>query len=172
MSFDAVSGKPDDPSGYWNTTRDFNYSKERQSQENVGPTPEGTYSIRKSAFNENTNPSGTDQYSYLSPFQKLKGTVGRGYWPGGTHSWGNYRWQLQNEGTETYGRSDFYLHGGGLWGSRGCIDCGSGITDFRKAFLSNQLGNDKVYLQVKYPTKMKIRVQNRPTTFPLQIMKK
>lgn len=80
--------------------------------------------------------------------------------------------KLQNEGTETYGRSDFYLHGGGLWGSRGCIDCGSGITDFKKAFLSNQLGNDKVYLQVKYPTKMKIRVQNRPTTFPLQIMKK
>jgi len=172
LSFDAVSGKPVDPSGYWNTTRAFDYSQERQGQENIGPTPEGIYSIRKSAFNENSNPSGTDQYSGLSAGQKLKSVAGRGYWPGSKHSWGEYRWKLQNEGSETYGRSNFYLHGGGLWGSRGCIDCGSGIVDFRNAFLGNQLGNDKVYLQVKYPANQQVEVQNRPTTMPLNILKR
>lgn len=50
VSFNAVSGKGDDPTGYWNTTRIFNYSKDRQKQENIGPIPEGIYSINKRAF--------------------------------------------------------------------------------------------------------------------------
>jgi RHS repeat-associated protein len=40
-----------------------------------------------------------------------------------TDSWGNYSWPLHAyPETNTFGRGGFFLHGGTLWGSAGCID--------------------------------------------------
>jgi RHS repeat-associated protein len=42
--------------------------------------------------------------------------------------WGDWRVPLApNSGTATFGRSGFFLHGGGSIGSAGCIDIGGGI---------------------------------------------
>jgi hypothetical protein len=89
--------------------------------------------------------------------------VGRGLWPGGKNSWGTFRWKLNQEYANTYGRRDMYLHGGGSWGSRGCIDCGNKIGTLANAMLTNKNGNDKVYLQVIYPQDLNIKVVNGPT---------
>jgi hypothetical protein len=174
-AFDAVSGKPIETGGtnpppppYGSvpqkpTTLEFDYSKTNQRKENRGPTPEGLYSIKKSSFVENKNESGTQKWSDLSPWQKIKSNLGGGTWPGGTDSWGSYRWQLNVESANTYGRDNMYLHGGTKWGSRGCIDVGNNIGTLANALLTNKTGDDKVYLQVVYPKDLKIKVANSNT---------
>jgi hypothetical protein len=151
--------------------RNFEYSKERQTQKNLGPTPEGLYSINRSAFIESKNEGGSQQWSNLSWYEKAAASVGRSSWPGGTSSWGEYRWKLQNEGAETFGRDNFYMHGGSLWGSRGCIDLGAGVTEFYKSFMGNNHGGDKVFLKVQYPQDMNVKIQNMPTSVGLKILK-
>lgn len=91
---------------------------------------------------------------------------GRSSWPGGTPSWGDYRWKLQFENAEkaiSAGRNNFYLHGGDLWGSRGCIDCGASINNFKRSFMGRNLGNDKIYLKVEYAEGLKFKIVNTPT---------
>ena len=61
----------------------------------------------------------------------------------------------------TAGRDNFYLHGGSLWGSRGCIDCGAGINNFN--FMVRNFGNDKVFLKVEYAEGLRYKIQNTPT---------
>ena len=168
MSFDAVSGKGTDPTGYWNLSRIFDYSSDRQKQANLGPTPEGLYSINKANFVDGQNEGGTQRFGDQSYLRQAASSFGKGTWPGGTSSWGDYRWKLQNEGAQTFGRDNFYLHGGSLWGSRGCIDCGAGISSFYNSFIStNPQNTGKVYLQVKYAEDLKFEIQNKPTTFPM-----
>jgi len=173
QSFDAVSGKPlvNEPlQDYPNLTKmgkeqtfEFGYSVDRQKVKNEGPTPEGLYSISKSAFKPGSNESGLQNWDKLALSNKLKSFIGRGTWPGGTDSWGHFRFQLNNEGANTYGRKDMYLHGGTTWGSRGCIDCGNNIGTLVNSLLTNKSGNDKVYLQVIYPQDSKIKVANNTT---------
>ena len=46
-------------------------------------------------------------------------------------AWGSYSWSLHPEaGTQTHGRSGFFIHGGLNWGSAGCIDIKSGDVKF------------------------------------------
>lgn len=173
QGFDAVSGAPTDPGGFVDRNGylsfqasevfTFNYSKERQQKPNQGPTPEGLYSINKSSFMPGENENGTQRWNDQSLWNKLKAQVGGGTWPGGSDSWGEYRWQLKSESGNTYGRSNMYLHGGTKWGSRGCIDCGNNIGTIANAILTNRAGNDKVYLQVIYPQDLQIRVANGTT---------
>jgi len=40
-------------------------------------------------------------------------------------AWGNYRAALLPDGTDTYGRTGFYLHGGTHIGTGGCINIGN-----------------------------------------------
>jgi RHS repeat-associated protein len=172
-TLNAVSGQPltkDPLDMYPNLTKmgdppvfEFSYSKDRQKQKNQGPTPEGLYSINKSDFKEVNNESGTQKWSEQSWINKLKSKIGGGTWPGGTDSWGEYRWQLHTENANTYGRSSMYLHGGTKWGSRGCIDTGNNIGTLANAILTNKTGNDKVYLQVVYPHDLMIKVANGST---------
>lgn len=171
MTFDAVSGKGIDPTGYWNVTRIFDYSKIRQGIADVGPTPEGLYSINRNPFVENINESGTAKFSDIDLARKIAAPFGFSNWPGGTASWGDYRWKLQFEDVST-NRNDFYLHGGAIWGSRGCIDLGAGINNFYNYFMNtNPQNTGKVYIQVKYAEDLKFEIQNRPTTMPLNILR-
>ena len=85
-----------------------------QTKPNKGPIPEGYYIV---------NPQKTQSYADISRFDKIKGTIGCGSWPGGTKSWGEYRtWLTPCKGTNTYGRNGFSIHGGKNPGSAGCID--------------------------------------------------
>lgn len=165
-SFDALSGKGVDPTSFWLTTRIFDYSEERQATANVGPTPEGLYSISKLPYKENSFEYGFQFYDDLSISDQALSKVARGTWPGSTYSWGLVRWKLKFENAEKalkYDRNYFYLHGGSRWGSRGCIDCGDAINDFTELFLENWTGYDKVYLKVEYSENLIFEIQNVPT---------
>jgi hypothetical protein len=50
-------------------------------------------------------------------------------------SWGNYRLPITpDKGNQMYGRGSFYVHGGSLRGSHGCIDLTDDMEDFAKFF--------------------------------------
>lgn len=69
------------------------------------------------------DPSRTEYFNDLPWYQKTASEVGRGLWPGGLSSWGEVRTELSNK---TPGQekeySTYYIHGGDVPGSRGCID--------------------------------------------------
>jgi len=49
--------------------------------------------------------------------------------------WGNYRAPIiPQSGTVTYGRNNFYIHGGSFEGSHGCIDLTNQMDDFAKYY--------------------------------------
>lgn len=75
---------------------------------NVGPIPPGNYYLLRSEIS---------QWS-------LPGALARNV----RGDWGSFRVPLHpRHGTNTYGRDGFFLHGGSLSGSAGCIDVGGGI---------------------------------------------
>lgn len=76
---------------------------------NKGPIPTGSYSLYKKNL---TNPG-------------FIGDVARTLRGG---DWGDWRAPLiPSSGTQTFGRSGFFLHGGIKKGSAGCIDAGGGL---------------------------------------------
>ena len=82
-----------------------------QADRGRGPIPAGQYSF---------NPRDIQS---IPAADRLLGLVGRRGWPGGTHAWGSQRVFLNpGDGTNTYGRSGFSIHGGASPGSAGCID--------------------------------------------------
>jgi len=93
------------------------------SSPNNGPIPNGGYTINS---NDLSNP----------PWHRdiVRNTPGLGA------DWGDWRVpMIPNAGTNTYERSGFYMHGGSLPGSAGCIDVGGGV--FGNA-ATDQLLND------------------------------
>ena len=61
---------------------------------------------------------------------------------------GNHRiWLYSLEGTNTFGRDGFSLHGGKFLGSAGCVDLGYGIDSFIDQYKKN--GRD-LTLKVQY----------------------
>jgi len=72
----------------------------------------------------------------------------RGKWPGSVIAWGAHRvWLRPKDGTNTYGRKGFSIHGGWKAGSAGCIDMTSYINDLVSMFL--EYGKD-MELVVEY----------------------
>lgn len=123
-SFPAVSGKPDNKGN-------FDYSKARQTQSNIGPIPAGTYWIRPDELWENA-----------------------WYKVGSVDAWGEYRISIHPfTTTETYKRGGFFIHGGSVPGSAGCIDLTTKISDFVKALKSELGGKSKcqIHVKVAYP---------------------
>ncbi|ARN66134.1 DUF2778 domain-containing protein [Vibrio parahaemolyticus] len=73
-----------------------------------GPLPVGSYYI---------NPSEVSDPNMLGDM--IRRTKG---------DWGDWRVRLHPvAGSKTHGRDNFFLHGGGLPGSAGCIDIGGGV---------------------------------------------
>jgi hypothetical protein len=121
--YSAVSGKP--------TNGRFDYSKEAQMQKNKGPIPEGTYWIRPDELWENA-----------------------WYKAGSTESWGNYRITIHPfTTTETYKRGGFFIHGGSVPGSIGCVDLTNEIDQFVKDLKTELRGKEtcQIHLFVEYP---------------------
>jgi hypothetical protein len=122
-----------------------------------GPIPVGSYTI--SQLQKRTNGDAT-QFMQGKNQKKLYDLMMAGNkhdWNSGEVAdliaWGDYRLPITKIGeTETFGRGSFYIHGGGIPGSIGCIDLMEGMNDFANYFTEwkNKLGNKKLKLVVKY----------------------
>jgi len=136
-SYDAVSGKPTESGN--NLT--FDYSKESQNTSG-GTLPEGLWYVQKSKV---------QNYDDISTIDKLKGVFGRGTFRGGTYSWGENRWWLTPLTAKAENRDmySFTIHGGGAWGSKGCIDLTHNLPIFTSTFL-NVASSENVVLWVDY----------------------
>jgi RHS repeat-associated protein len=122
--WDAVSGRP----GY--------QGPEYQNLRNMGPIPEGNYLVSQSRL------------QFADWLDQVEGLLGHGAWKGGSIAWGDSRvWLDPLPGTDTFGRSNFSIHGGWYPGSAGCIDLTSSMPSFTNQF--QRLGLD-LTLQVQY----------------------
>ena len=117
------------------TFKTFDYSIQRQSEENKGGLPQGLYSIE-------CKESGS----------LLNGNLKKHVL--GVNAWGNYHWRLFPEkNTDMHGRKplSFTIHGGSDAQSAGCIDLTSQDTVFREYLQST--GLIKIYVFVQYKQK-------------------
>ena len=114
---------------------EFNdFSKERQREANAGPLPEGDYTLPP---NKTDDPSESGNWD-LSDWNDYASHNILNYAPWRTridkrssYPWGNRFGRLTPvSGTDTYGRSNFNIHGGDAPGSAGCIDIGHNDIDF------------------------------------------
>ena len=122
MQYTAVSGKP--------VKDKFDYSVQRQKQAFQGPIPEGEYWITLSELWENA-----------------------WYRPGSSSAWGDYRVAVHPyPTTKTYGRGGFFIHGGMIPGSAGCIDLTKDMKKFIKHLHTLMPGKQNCYIPliVKY----------------------
>jgi hypothetical protein len=132
----------------------------------AGPIPEGNYSISSIQQRSNGNSlafCGNKTWVelaklFIDDFNKRgdshsfnSGT------PQDLISWGNYRMPISpKNGTNTYGRGNFYLHGGGIAGSIGCIDLVDQIDDFVSVYKDylNRTGAKYIDIVVDYSGKI------------------
>lgn len=128
-----------------------------------GPIPQGMYTISsiqaRSAGGDAIKYCGTKNWvelgkEYNESFKKIgdansfnSGTVQD------LMAWGNFRMPITPKaGTNTFGRGSFYIHGGCIAGSIGCIDLLENMDEFVKVYqgYKSQMGFDKLDLVVDY----------------------
>jgi len=131
----------------------FTSKKEKSKLKDFGPTPEGEYYIGKL---ESSKLGKTNPFMDLIKFIFKSGESGHD-WNSNTAntriSWGYYRAPIiPKSGTNTYGRGSFYIHGGLLPASHGCIDLTTGMDDFAKFYSSwaTKYKKNRIPLTVKY----------------------
>lgn len=109
-----------------------------QSKKSFGPIPEGTYQTGDiQTVYRDIDPGLWDElkYFFTNPAHNF------GTKEGETEvfsqiAWGNHRIPIYGE---KLGRSGFYIHGGTLRGSSGCIDLGDGMESFAKFWVANSI---------------------------------
>lgn len=123
MAYPAVSGKM--------TNGKFDYSVASQKLHNHGPIPEGDYWVQPSEVQENA-------------WYRLKNPQA---------AWGEFWLTIHPyPETNTYERGRFFIHGGSVPGSIGCIDLSTHIGQFIES-LNSALGKSKncyIPLSVRY----------------------
>ena len=108
---------------------------------NAGPTPPGKYIVGPLQ----TRQGDTESVGIIRALWKiLTGDLmntpieGHSFTSNSDYSkiaWGNYRASITPQsGTNTYGRDSFYIHGGTIPGSHGCIDLTDEMGDFAKFY--------------------------------------
>jgi hypothetical protein len=125
-----------------------------QKDKSEGPLPEGKYYVeRLQEQNRKDNSTLTQYYNYMFGDDKERTNF---HGSGGKFAWGDYRMLINiPKGTNTYGRDSFYIHGGSIAGSSGCIDLTDEMEDFAKTYLSylTKTKQPKLALSVKYKNK-------------------
>lgn len=148
----AVSGEP-------RFGGEFDYSKYRQDRWG-GPIPEGAYSINPQ---EVQRPTLKDDL--VSAANNVADALSKdpdrepfGKYPGGRESWGDCRIFIQTPAGQKAktGREKFFIHGGDVPGSAGCIDLLHNDKKFC-GFIEKYRGKNqrKVPLTVAYPEDVK-----------------
>lgn len=141
FSVPAVSGRPNDGGK-------FDYSIERQTKANIGPIPEGTYSINPQMIQklDLTDDIIGKGMAWTQSFGKKVGG-----WPGGSYSWGMERLEINPSSVQIGDviRSGFTIHVGAKPGSAGCIDLMRCETLFFEKLRNYTIGS-KVMLKVDY----------------------
>lgn len=124
----AVSGMP----GY--------QTGNHQKEPNKGPIPAGIWIVKQSEL---------QHYESEDWIDRLENMTGNGAWPGGEDRWGSHRvWLSPKEGTQTFGRGGFCIHGGKQPGSGGTIDLAGEMNSFNDFFLGTK---KDLVLRVEYP---------------------
>ena len=140
-SFPAVSGRSDENGA-------FDYSRTSQAIPNIGPIPEGDYSI---------NPQKIQSFDNISLLDKIISTTGLGgSFKGGKIAWGNDRVWIEPSKVEvrnpkngnTIIRTNFSIHGGVTPGSAGCIDLHKNADNFFNVLKTSE--SNKIKLRVNY----------------------
>ena len=149
------------PPAIWR--RRYNLKPEEWSKySNEGPTPPGNYTLGKTQERSSDKKWKTDaQYiksvvatSTLSelPNSKITDETRHEFTdktPSSFVAWGDYRWALKpSKGTDTHGRSSFYLHGGSTPGSIGCIDLVTESGSFADYYKAWQKKSNKTTIKV------------------------
>jgi hypothetical protein len=163
-SWSAVSGltwKNTPVSDWGQMLKRYTTSPQEWSQDkNAGPLPEGAYVVGPLE----TRTGDQEEIGALEAFwNKLTGKVSdndadRSFSKDtvlSRISWGNYRAVIRpTGGQKMYNRGGFYIHGGSLRGSHGCIDLTDDMADFAKFFGIWTAATKKrtISLNVKYNT--------------------
>lgn len=134
------------------------YTQNRQEwskQKNAGPLPEGKYSAGP-LETRTGEPVGGLQALWLKVTGQASDTQSRDFGADtnlSKISWGNYRLRITPTGNQDmYGRNAFYIHGGAIAGSHGCIDLTDEMEEFAKFFSiwSSSTNKRTIPLTVKY----------------------
>lgn len=108
------------PTYTWNRQFDI-FNRDNVSGEDKSRIPAGKWWISKDQM---------QRYKDISGWEKAKGWFGRGEWPGGYTTWGEYRvWLLPDLLTDTKGRRGMVIHGGTRQGSPWGINLADNIVD-------------------------------------------
>jgi len=136
-SWPAVSGRPDGSGG-------LDYSLDRQRQKGVGPIPEGKY--------------------WLDPRQLVNLEERLLYGLRYETAWGTHRITIHPfTTTETHGRGGFFIHGGTVRGSAGCIDLTTNMASFARRLAAYAPVNEgRVCGPSAEPHKVNLRVRYSP----------
>ena len=169
-SWDSVSGLTwkNTPTKDWGEMlKRYTSNRETWSKDkNAGPLPEGTYSVGPLESRSGNQ----EEIGALEAFwYKLTGSASnmdtdKQFCKNTIISriaWGNYRAAIKPTGNQKmYGRDSFYIHGGALSGSHGCIDMTDNMEDFAKFFgIWTSLTKKKLIpLTVKYKNPLINRV--------------
>lgn len=152
---------------------------------NEGPTPPGTYTLgntqkRKADPRWKKDP---DYVKLVMSKTAASSIPGSGVEDSDGHefrqntrtsdvSWGEYRWLLiPKKGTQTHGRTNFYLHGGSTPGSIGCIDLVTDSGEFANYYTKwrGRTKNKTIEVFVDYSTfnsKEPLDVPSQPYSMP------
>jgi hypothetical protein len=127
------------------------HGKKFQKDKSEGPIPEGKYYVeRLQEQNRSNNSTLAQYYNYIMGNDKERSNF---HGSGGKFAWGDYRFLINiPKGTNTYGRNQFYIHGGAISGSSGCIDLTDEMEDMAKTYLAYITKGNKhrMNLIVKY----------------------
>ncbi|MBQ6854572.1 MAG: DUF2778 domain-containing protein [Alphaproteobacteria bacterium] len=117
---------------------------------NKGPIPQGNWIVDQSQVQHIDDLGFADRLKNYAGVIKnpTTGNPIAGKWPGDTMAWGHHRvWLTPEQGTNTYGRNGFTIHGGSDYNSAGCIDLAGQDANFFKTIQDK--GN--LRLNVQYP---------------------
>ncbi len=131
-------------SGVRNKKGMFCYCKAVQNIGDQGPIPEGQYWIQlKDLWTRGWKNSIADLLPQIDTYQ----------------SWGNFRFSIHPlSNTDTHARGGFFIHGGTIPGSRGCIDLTTNMNQFVKDLTNESAGapvDTHIHLSVNYGTSVK-----------------
>lgn len=174
-SWDASTSKDFDSKKMYSSQ--YKNPRETMNISSYGATPEGMYQIGETQIRDES------VQAWLTGMWKTfqSGVTGRfggsrtaWHWNANTQvskdAWGDFRFPLIPEsGTEMFGRSDMYLHGGKSPGSAGCIDTTKHISEIARLIIAWRYWNSLDDKEQKLASGKIVRFPNRTVPLKLEV---